>query len=174
SRYRILVSGNAIPNGSDMESQFARLQSLSESPSAEFDLESFLTGLLDRVRTILKADTSAVLLLDDSGSNLVATAAQGIEEEVRQGVKVPVGTGFAGSIAAQRAPVVLDRVDATTVANSILWEKGIRVMLGVPLLAGGQLLGVLHVGRLESNSFTPGDEQLLQIVAERVAGGVQN
>ena len=51
------------------------------------------------------------------------------------GIRVPVGTGFAGSIARRKCPVVLDRVDSTTVANPILWEKGIQKMLGVPLLS---------------------------------------
>src|SRR4029077_12295293 len=102
--------------------------------------------LLARVQDILAADTAAVLLVDESRRYLVARAARGIEEEVRQGVRVPFGTGFAGQIASTLEPRRLDRVDATTVTNPILWEKGIRVMLGVPLLSGGRVLGVLHVG----------------------------
>ena len=56
----------------------------------------------------------------------------------------------------------LDRVDSTTVANPILWEKGIKVMLGVPLLSGDDVLGVLHVGRLENRPFDDDDVELLQ------------
>jgi hypothetical protein len=114
-----------------------------------------------------------VLLIDRGTGELVATAARGIEEEVREGVRVPIGTGFAGRIAATRGPIRLDRVDATTVANPILWEKGIRTMLGVPLLSANELLGVLHVGRLESRPFTERDVDLLQVVADRVAGATQ-
>src|SRR5438552_2788992 len=79
---------------------------------------------------------AAAALLSGAGSDeRVARAACGLEEEVRQGVRVPVGTGFAGSIAQRRCPVVLNRVDSTTVANPILWEMGISKMLGVPLLS---------------------------------------
>jgi sigma-B regulation protein RsbU (phosphoserine phosphatase) len=92
---------------------------------------------------------------------------------VRAGVRVPLGRGFAGRIAALKRPVVLDRVDETTVANPILWEKGIKVMLGVPLLSGDRLLGVLHVGRLRDQPFAAHDEELLEVVAERVAGAIQ-
>ena len=49
---------------------------------------------------------------------------------------------------------MLDRVDATTVANPILWEKGVRAMLGVPLLGHDEVAGVLHVGRLEQRPLT--------------------
>jgi sigma-B regulation protein RsbU (phosphoserine phosphatase) len=161
------------PAASRIESHLDRLEALTDTALSGLDPEAFLRELLERVRDILRADTAAVLLLDESSQRLVATAAKGLEEEVRQGMVIPVGTGFAGSIAAQRAPVVLDRVDATTVTNPILWEKGIQVMLGVPLLAGERLLGVVHVGRLTFEPFRPSDVQLFQIVAERIAGAVQ-
>lgn len=150
-----------------------KLEAVSDTALSTLGVEEFLQELLSRVCDLLQSDTSAVLLLEERSDQLVATAAHGVEEEVRQGVRVPVGRGFAGSIAAQREPVLLDKVDATTVANPILWEKGIRVMLGVPLLAGQRLLGVLHVGRLENRPFTDADARLLQVVAERVSGATQ-
>ena len=58
--------------------------------------------------------------------------------------------------------------------NPILWEKGIRVMLGVPLLSAGRLIGVLHVGRLDERRFRDADAELLGVVADRVAGAVQS
>jgi hypothetical protein len=82
--------------------------------------------------------------------------------------------GFAGRIAAEKRPVALDRVDHTTVSNPILWGKGIHAMLGVPLLSGGQVLGVLHVGRLGGQDFTRQDAEVLEIVADRVAGAIQS
>ena len=149
------------------------LESLTDAALARLDLDELLQELLTRVREVLEVDTAAVLLLDAASNDLVATAARGIEEEVRQGVRIPLGAGFAGRVAATRRPVRLDRVDATTVANPLLWEKGIRVMLGVPLISGETLLGVLHVGRLDDHKFDAADVELLEVVAERVAGAVQ-
>jgi phosphoserine phosphatase RsbU/P len=149
------------------------LRALTDTSLTHLDVDDLLAELLTRVREILDADTAAVLLLDESSGTLVARAARGIEEEVRQGVRVPVGAGFAGRIAATRTPIRLDRVDATTVANPVLVEKQIRVMLGIPLLSGDQLLGVIHVGRLEDRPFTDQDVDLLQVVADRVAGATQ-
>ena len=128
---------------------------------------------LTRVREILDADTAAVLLLDEKAGVLEARAASGIEEEVRQGVRVPLGAGFAGRIAATRDVVRLDRVDATTVANPILWERGVNVMLGVPLLRSDTVLGVLHVGRLEKRPFSDDDVELLRVVSDRVSAAVE-
>jgi signal transduction protein with GAF and PtsI domain len=122
----------------------------------------------------LQADTAVVLLLDFSSGQLIATAAAGLEEEVRQGVRIPVGRGFAGRIAAERRPVVLDRVDHTTVLNPILWTKGIKSMMGVPMVAGGRMIGVLHAGSLMPRQFTGDDVELLQLAADRAAAAVQS
>jgi anti-sigma regulatory factor (Ser/Thr protein kinase) len=148
----------------------ARLAEVADLSGADLvlDVEALLDSLLDRIRGLLDVDTAAVLLVDTSGTGLVATAARGLEEEVRQGVSVPLSRGFAGRIAATRRPVVLDRVDATTVVNPILIDKGIKAMAGVPLIDGGRVVGVLHVGSLAERRFTDGEIQLLQRVAERV------
>src|SRR5262249_58752425 len=120
------------------------------------DEQDFLAELVERVKAALRTDTAAVLLLDHSG-NLIATAAAGLEEEVRQGVRIPVGRGFAGRIAAERRPVILDHVDHSTVLNPLLMARGIRTLLGVPMVAGGRGIGVMHVGSLTPRDFTSHD-----------------
>jgi putative methionine-R-sulfoxide reductase with GAF domain len=132
-------------------------------------VEDLLRELLDRVTEVLETDTAAILLADENTNELVARAAKGIEEEVEQGVRIPIGRGFAGKIAAERHPVILDEVDHSNVLNPILREKGIRSLLGVPLIVQGNLIGVLHVGTLSPRKFTDSDVELLQLVADRVA-----
>jgi len=156
----------------DSAEQLRRLLRVADVALAHLAPEDLLDELLIRVREVLGADTAAVLLLDERTNELVATAAKGIEEEVEAGVRIPVGKGFAGKIAAERAPVVIERVDHRNVMNPILGEKGIISLLGVPLLVRGQVLGVLHVGSLTYRRFTEPDVQLLQMVAERVALGL--
>jgi sigma-B regulation protein RsbU (phosphoserine phosphatase) len=157
----------------DAQDRLRAIVSITDTRIDHLDADELLEELLVRVVGLLNADTAAVLLLDAASQQLVARAAWGIEEEVRQGVQVAVGVGFAGRIAAERRPITLDRVDPTTVWNPILWRKGIRKMLGVPLVRGSELLGVLHVGRLADVGFTTEDAELLELVAARIAGAVQ-
>jgi serine phosphatase RsbU (regulator of sigma subunit) len=93
---------------------------------------------------------------------------------VRQGVRVPLGVGFAGRIAASAEPVILDRVDYSTVRNRLLVDRGIKSLLGVPLFADGEVIGVLHVGSVTGRSFTAEDAELLQLAAERAARAVHS
>jgi serine phosphatase RsbU (regulator of sigma subunit) len=137
------------------------------------DAMELLGEVLERVRSMLAADTAAVLLLDEPTGHLVATAAQGIEEEVYQGARVPLGRGFAGRIAAGRRPVVIDDIADADVVNPVLRENGVRSLVGVPLLAAGRLVGVLHVGSVEKRRFGAADVELLEATGERVAEVVQ-
>jgi serine phosphatase RsbU (regulator of sigma subunit)/anti-sigma regulatory factor (Ser/Thr protein kinase) len=146
-----------------------RIRSLTDSELAHLDGDDLLVELLDRVREILDADTVAVLRLSASAGELIATAARGLEDEVRQDARIPLGKGFAGRIAAERTPIVIDDVDHSAVLNPVLREKGVRSLLGVPLLADGEVLGVLHVGTLTPRRFTAEEAELLQLVGDRVA-----
>jgi serine phosphatase RsbU (regulator of sigma subunit)/anti-sigma regulatory factor (Ser/Thr protein kinase) len=157
-----------LPSTTD-EDRLRRIEFVTDSELAHLDVKDLLDELLDRVRTLLDVDTAAVLLLDTAATHLVATAARGLEEEVRQGVRIPLGRGFAGRIAAERRPVIIEQVDHSNVLNPILREKSIRSLLGVPLITGGAVLGVLHVGTLTPRRFTEADTHLLQLVADRVA-----
>jgi serine phosphatase RsbU (regulator of sigma subunit)/anti-sigma regulatory factor (Ser/Thr protein kinase) len=145
------------------------LQDITDASLAYLPLDTLLQELLTRVVGILGVDTSAILLLEDDDKTLVARAAQGLEEEVERGVRIPVGRGFAGRIAATRRPVrILNLADADVV-NPILREKGLVSMLGVPLLVEGNVVGVLHVGTLRRRAFDDDDEELLQRAADRAA-----
>ncbi|TMA81607.1 MAG: GAF domain-containing protein, partial [Deltaproteobacteria bacterium] len=148
-----------------------RLEAVTDTALARLSLEELLSELLLRVRSILGADTAAVLLLN--GGELVPRVAKGLEEEVEAGVRIPLGRGFAGRVAAERRPIFIDDVDHADVMNPILRQKGIRSLLGVPILFEGKVIGVLHVGTLKRRLFDRHDAQLLQIVADRIGLGIE-
>jgi signal transduction histidine kinase len=146
-----------------------KLQAVTDAALAHLPSEELLDELLVRIRDALEADTCAVLLLDETEMELVARAAKGLEEEVERGVRIPIGKGFAGRIAAERKPVMIKDLDKAEVVNPILREKGIKSMLGAPLIVEGRVLGVVHVGTLRPRVFTQQDVDLLQTVADRTA-----
>jgi sigma-B regulation protein RsbU (phosphoserine phosphatase) len=159
---------------SSVEDRLRAIQSITDAALSRLDDQELLAELLERTREALQTDTAAVLLLDFASGQLIATAAAGLEEEVHQGVRIPVGRGFAGRIAAEHQPVILDHVDHTTVLNPILLAKGIQSMMGVPMVVGGKVLGVLHVGSLTPRRFTGHEVELLQLAADRAAAALQS
>jgi len=145
------------------------LEAVTDSTLHHLDLDMIFDVLLPRVRNVFEVDTVTVLLTEVGGKHLVARAAAGLEEEVFQGVRVPVGTGFAGRVAQHRKPLQIALVDESTVINPLLWRRGLRVLLGVPMVAHGGLTGVLHIGSTTPRRFTDEEVDLLQLVADRLA-----
>ena len=150
------------------------LQAISEAALAHLRFDELLEELMRRVTGVLGTDTAAVLMLDEEAGELVARAAKGIEEEVEAGVRIPMGRGFAGRVAAERRPIKILDVDHADVLNPILREKGIRSLLGAPLVVEGRVIGVLHVGTLTRRDFTDEDTQLLQLAADRIAVAIDH
>jgi serine phosphatase RsbU (regulator of sigma subunit)/anti-sigma regulatory factor (Ser/Thr protein kinase) len=171
---QVLLGAAGEPSLAEAGDQLLAVYRLSDPTLSELSLERLLDELLVRVQEILSVDTAAVLLLDPDAGELVARAAKGIEEEVEQGVRIPVGRGFAGRIAAERTPIFIPDVDHADVLNPLLRAAGIRSMLGVPLIVQSKVVGVLHVGTLHPRTFTSADAALLQLAAGRAAPAIEH
>jgi len=163
----VIATGGSGSEGA--EDRLRQLEVVTDRALAYLDVEDLLVELLDRARELLDVDTAAVLLVDPSGTRLVATAARGLEEEVRQGTRIPLGRGFAGRVAGERRPIQIENVDSSNVLNPILLEVGVRSLLGVPLVVEGEAVGVLHVGTLKNRVFDSDEVDLLQLVGDRIA-----
>ena len=148
-----------------------QVQTVTEVALSHLSLDKLLAELLERVRDAMDVDTVTILLLEE-GDTLVAWATKGLDLDLH--IHVPVGAGFAGRIAAQKAPLVIDDIETAELYTPFLREHGVKTLLGVPLLIEGRVLGVIHVGRRSPRPFTPDDTRLLQLVAFRVALAIDN
>jgi len=152
--------------------QVRAVQRVTDTALTHLRLDDLLRELLGRVREALAADTVVILLLNDEGTELAVRAAHGLEDEVKHDVRIPFGRGIAGRIAARGAPMVIDDVSTVEVMSPILQAKGLRALLGTPLVLDGRGIGVVHVGSLSPRRFTPDDTRLLQLVADRIATAI--
>jgi signal transduction histidine kinase len=149
----------------------ARLQaveSITDLTLVNLPAEQMVRETLDRIRSVLHTDTATLLLLDDESNSLRIEAALGLERNEPQTTAIPVGVGFAGKIAADGQPWIVD--DTGTIELVSPWLRSqVRSVMGVPLLAAGHTIGVVHVGSFTPRQFLPRDLELLQLVADRVA-----
>ncbi|MGI5520271.1 PP2C family protein-serine/threonine phosphatase [Micromonospora sp. CA-259024] len=153
--------------GSGSDERLRRIEAVTDAALSQLDAKDLLEELVDRIGEVLGVDTAAILLLDLHAQQLVATATKGLTEAVREGARIPVGRGFAGRIAQEKQPVVVEHVTAAD--DPALFGRGVRSLMGVPMFAGGELIGVLHVGCLRPHRFTDDDVRLLQLAADRAS-----
>jgi signal transduction histidine kinase/ActR/RegA family two-component response regulator len=148
-----------------------QVQIVTEVALSHLSLDKLLAELLDRVRDSIDVDTVAILLVE-SDNTLVAWATKGLELDVK--IRVPMGAGFAGRVAAEKQPIAVDDIEQADLHTPFLRERGVKSLLGVPLLLEGRVLGVIHVGRRAYRPFTDDDTRLLELVAFRVALAIDN
>lgn len=148
------------------------LQALTDTALSHLSLDALLPELLERVQVVMQVDNVAILLLDDATQELVVRAARGPEEAVVGVVRIPLGAGFAGRIAATRQPLVVDDFSTYSVSNPLLREQ-LHSALGVPLIAGERVVGVVHIDSATPRQFTADEETLLTQVADRIALAVE-
>jgi transcriptional regulator with GAF, ATPase, and Fis domain len=147
---------------------YQRFQAVIDTVPAHLVLQNLLYQLLDCIRQVIAVDTVAVLLQTEDGQHLAVRATLGLEEEVTEGIQIPIGRGFAGCIAASCELRIVDDLSKVEVVSPILRNKRLKSMLGVPLLAKDRVIGVFHVGTVRSRQFTQDDARLMQLVADRM------
>jgi len=131
-----------------------------------------LDELLGRLCQVMHADVAQFLLLE--GGELRVMASHGVPIDQVRELRIPLGRGFSGTIAATASPgIIADTSRLETFGKS--WaEEGVRALVGVPLIVDNAVLGVAVVGSRTDRTFGDADIQLLSDAAERAAWAVQN
>ncbi|WP_459717077.1 PP2C family protein-serine/threonine phosphatase [Actinophytocola sp. KF-1] len=144
------------------------LEAVTDSTLVEIELEKLVEVLLGQVPDLFEGGHGLGVVRGRERGAAGREGECGSGRRGFQGVRVPLGAGFAGRVARLRQPVQIDRVDSSTVVNPLLWEHELRVLLGVPMMTQEELVGVLHVGRTSACRFDDEDVELLRLVADRV------
>lgn len=167
---------DSVQSGGVPDSAAERLrliESVTDVASARLGVDDLLKELLVRVHELLEVDTAAVLLAEGP-ADLVTAATVGLDGDTWRAARVAVGRGFAGRIAADRAPIVVDDAHNADLRDPAMRDAGIVSLMGAPLVTGGRLIGVIHVGSHGARRFDAEDIRLLETVAAQVALAVDS
>jgi PAS domain S-box-containing protein len=129
-------------------------------------LDDILSDLVTRVRTVLDADASAIYLAEEDEQLRLGAASGGGGEEPEP---IAFGEGFVGRVARARQPMRLEDPAVDELPYPALEELAIDSLIGVPLLAEGDVTGVLVVCAAAPRHFTAQDMDVLRLAADRVA-----
>ena len=116
--------------------------------------------LLDLALHAVHAERGCILVQSSAPDELVIQAARGLSDDVVRTTRVRIGEGVAGIVAADHTPLRLNA--ETTPPRLARWLRypELRDAMVVPMMRGGQLLGVLCVstampgGRLREDGLT--------------------
>jgi len=136
------------------------------------DLDELLRHLEHALlESLPSVDTVSILLRE--GDVLRVHAAEGLGREMEIGFTVPVGSGFSGTIAATRKPILLESPSEGRLLRSPqLRAMHVRALYGVPLVATDEVIGVAHIGSLSASRFSESDVRILDALATRATAAI--
>src|SRR4051812_14087979 len=140
-------------------------------------LEATLQKMLDVSTGMSGATSGSLFLLDDRGvvTNSILTRGNATVEQRRAIIGSVMDRGLAGWVARHRQVGLI--ADTRTDARwfTLPYEPyAFRSALAVPILRGGQLLGILNLLHTAPGHFDPGIAHLMQMAAGQMALALDN
>lgn len=147
------------------------LAEIVESVELTIDSQELFTRMLEIAVGVTHAEGGSLMLLDPTRRELYIEVAIGVEPELWPKIRVPLGEGIAGQVAATATSIHVEgRADRRHF--HILRERlDVESAISAPLIDGGQVLGVLNLHHtLRSDAFSAEDlafvEQLASLDAQ--------
>jgi putative nucleotidyltransferase with HDIG domain len=157
--------------------QLAAVHSIDIAISASMDLYTTLSVLLKHVESLLGVHAADILLFDPALQQFRFSAGRGFQTDDIERASVKPGTSFAGRAALEREVVLISgRLSAQSDRDfSKMYEKeGFFAYAGVPLIAKGDIKGVLEVYHRLPHVPEPEWLNLLQMLAGQAAIAIDN
>jgi len=155
--------------------QLTLLHTISGIVSSGLSLERMLGELVSLVVGLTGCDACLVYLLDQSAEEIVLCASQLPHETEIGNIRMKVGEGVTGWVAEHRSVVVLSThasSDPRFKRFSTLVEDTYESLVSVPLITGGEVIGVINVHHKSVRSHKPEEIALLGYVAEQMGGAI--
>ncbi|MCX7838206.1 MAG: GAF domain-containing protein [Anaerolineae bacterium] len=135
-----------------------------------------LETIVERARVLMATAHSALFLYDASRRELEFVMQKGKVIDVPLGTRLQLGEGMAGRVAQTQQPMIVNDYHRWEHQAAAFANTPVSVMLQVPLLYRGELLGVLAVAEWGESSrrFNDEDIRLLTLFASYVAGAIHN
>jgi PAS domain S-box-containing protein/putative nucleotidyltransferase with HDIG domain len=157
--------------------QVEALHSIDLAISANMDLRMTLNILLKHVESLLGVDAADILLLVPNSQQFKFSAGRGFRTNSIERTSIYLGTSFAGRAALERNTIVVsgELVARADGEFSKLYEReGFSAYAGVPLIAKGQIKGVLEVYHRSIHRSEPEWLHLLETLAGQAAIAIDN
>ncbi len=163
------------------------LFNLARGLASTLDVDALLKRIGQSAEQMFLCEASAIMLLDEDQQHLFFKVATGEKGGMVTKFRIKLGEGMAGWVAQNREPVLVNDVTKDprfTGQHDKSSGFKTRSLLCVPMMAGGDLVGVLEVlNKRVSEGFTEADKGLLESLASlaglaianaRVLGGFRN
>jgi len=145
--------------------------------SSSFDLKITLGILLDQLVKQLNLHAADVLVFNPISQTFQYSAGQGFHTQALQYTNLRLGDGYAGRAARERHPIRIQNLDQNLMglqSSAEFAREGFVSYLGIPLIAKGQIKGVLEIFQREQLNLDPEENTFLEMLSGQAAIAIDN
>jgi HAMP domain-containing protein len=146
--------------------------------SSSIDLDETLTFIIDSVRSVIPFDAAEICLYNEDQGQMVARVIAAEGPARKTNLAYAPAQYFIGRLVDQRAGLLIPEIDAAGVTSSQperTWQPlGPHAYLGVPMLAGGAIIGTIELVSRQPAGFSQDNLRILESIAIQAAVAVQN
>ena len=153
--------------------QVALLHRISSIVSSDQDIDSILQEMVSLIMKITHSDACLVYLIDRATHEIVLRASQLPHDAEIGKVRLQMGEGITGWVAAHNSVVALASnasADSRFKAFSTLPEDTYEAFLSVPLVDIGEIIGVINVQHREQHQHSSDEIALVTFIGEQMGG----
>jgi len=152
-------------------SQHRLLHHITSSAASGTTLEEALESAVSGLQVTLGGDRVMILLLDREKRMLEVKASIGYAEDASN-MKVEVGQGVTGWVAAHRRPLRLR--DVSEDPRYIETSANTKSEMAIPLIYRNEILGVINVESEQTDAYSENDEEMLGTLGGSLAAVIAN
>jgi PAS domain S-box-containing protein len=138
------------------------------------ELSDVLNTVVEIMPRLLQADYGSIFLLDAESGQYSPRAAYGLDFGSIASFSFSSGEGLVGAVTQSGVPLAVGDVKSDVRAASGFLGADMASVVLAPLTVGGQVMGVLNVGRREPVAFSTTEVATLSALADQVAVAVEN
>jgi GAF domain-containing protein len=157
--------------------QMAAINDIARRIGATLDLRDTLDSIVEAAYELVSCDLAEISLWDEDDQLLTLQALRCEPERAFPiGKRYPAGRGFTGWLVRHKAPLLVPDIDAQADIRPDLLpgELPFKAYLGVPLIAGDELIGTLVLIHERAGGLNEDDLELLESLAAQAAVAIRN
>ena len=154
---------------------FESLVSVSQTINSAINLDDALRAITREACVLMKSKMSSLLLLDETGQWLDLRASFGAGRDYVGKPRLSAEESFVGVVLRRKKALQVGNVQNSSRYQNveIARREGLTSLLSVPLMFGGQAIGVLNVYTEESYTFSNEEVRILTALAELSALAIE-
>jgi signal transduction histidine kinase len=156
--------------------QLRALREIDQAITSTLDLDKILNVLLEKIELVLPYAAATIRLINRETGRLEPVACRNLDPKEWKATQRSHGRGLANAVFEARTPTIVRNVQADPrVLDTEFYRRNQLVSyLGVPLIAEGEILGVLNFYTKENHEFSNEEVEFLSTLAGQAAVAIHH